>query len=223
MKRVWMFAAVAVAALFCGGVDLKSALKQDKKAPERESVITADKIEFDNKEGVILLDNNVLVDDERFVLRSKRLLVFLDGTNDVKQILAVGTLPAPELHWLSVSNDRIISQDSNTITMTSGETYHYSKVINVLATAYTTEGMSWNITSTGTTARVGAIAVDPRVIPYNSRMYIVTDDGTIIYGIATAEDCGGLIKGNRVDLFFNTRYECIQFGARNCTIYILED
>ncbi|MBR2667457.1 MAG: G5 domain-containing protein [Oscillospiraceae bacterium] len=144
-------------------------------------------------------------------------------TEPQEQIVAVGTLPAPELHWLSVSNDRIVSQDGNTITMTSGETYHYSKVINVLATAYTTEGMKWNITSTGTTARVGAIAVDPRVIPYNSRMYIVTDDGSIIYGIATAEDCGGLIKGNRVDLFFNTRYECIQFGARNCTIYILDD
>ena len=50
------------------------------------------------------------------------------------------------------------------------------------------------------------------MIPYGTRMFIVTEDGQYIYGIATAEDCGGLILGNRVDLYF---------GARWCTIYIL--
>lgn len=61
----------------------------------RESVITSDRIEFDNKEGVILFDSNVHVDDARFDLRSDRLLLFLDGTDtnktqDVQQILAIG-------------------------------------------------------------------------------------------------------------------------------------
>ncbi len=118
MKRVWMFAAVAVAALFCGGVDLKSALKQDKKAPERESVITADKIEFDNKEGVILLDNNVLVDDERFVLRSKRLLVFLDGTNDVKQILAVGNVVITNENRIASCDKAVYTKENGQVVMT---------------------------------------------------------------------------------------------------------
>ena len=77
-------------------------------------------------------------------------------------------------------------------------------------------------TSTGTWARVGAIAVDPRMIPYGTRMFIVSNDGAYVYGLATAEDCGGSIKGNRVDLYFDSNYECFQFGIRNCTIYILE-
>ncbi len=59
-------------------------------APGRESVITASKIEFDNKEGVILFDENVLVDDEQFLMRADRLLVFMEGTNDVQQLMAVG-------------------------------------------------------------------------------------------------------------------------------------
>jgi lipopolysaccharide transport protein LptA len=68
-----------------------------KKSPEknlseaaRESVITATRIEFDNKEGVILFDENVMVDDAQFQMRADRLLVFMEGTNDVQQLMAVG-------------------------------------------------------------------------------------------------------------------------------------
>ena len=63
--------------------------------------------------------------------------------------------------------------------------------------------------------------MDPRVIPYGTRMYIVSNDGEYVYGIASAEDCGGGIKGHKVDLYFNTSAECFQFGVRPCTIYIL--
>ena len=77
-------------------------------------------------------------------------------------------------------------------------------------------------TYSGTVARVGAIAVDPSVIPLGTRMYIVTDDGRYIYGFCTAEDIGGSIKGNKVDLYFDTIAECWQFGVRACTVYILE-
>lgn len=61
-----------------------------KAESNREAVITAERIEFDNKEGIILFEENVLVDDEQFIMRSERLLVFLEGTNDVHQIMAVG-------------------------------------------------------------------------------------------------------------------------------------
>ena len=61
-------------------------------APQRETVITADKIDFDNKEGVILFDENVLIDDAQFIMRSDRLMVFMESTNDVSQIMAVGNV-----------------------------------------------------------------------------------------------------------------------------------
>lgn len=60
--------------------------------PEIESTIVADKIEFDNKEGVILFDKNVFVNDPQFMLRSDRLIVFMEGTNEVDQIMAIGTV-----------------------------------------------------------------------------------------------------------------------------------
>ena len=107
------------------------------------------------------------------------------------------------------------------ITTATGETVSYSYVIDVSATAYTTENTRNRITATGTVARVGAIAVDPTVIPYGTKMYIVSRYGNWIYGYATAEDCGGGIKGHHVDLFYDTVYECFQFGVRNARIYVL--
>jgi 3D (Asp-Asp-Asp) domain-containing protein len=106
-----------------------------------------------------------------------------------------------------------------TLVTASGERISYSKVLTCTATAYT--DYSGNPTATGTTPRVGAIAVDPKVIPYGTRMYIVTSDGSIIYGYATAEDCGSAIKGNRVDLYYNSESECVQFGRRSVQVYIL--
>lgn len=111
--------------------------------------------------------------------------------------------------------------DGRTIQTASGDVLTYSRKLSVEATAYSCEGYK-GTTATGTTARYGAIAVDPRVIPYGTRMYIVSDDGAYLYGYATAEDCGGGIKGNRIDLYFNTVAECWQFGRRQCTVYILE-
>ncbi len=112
------------------------------------------------------------------------------------------------------------SFDGTTVTTVSGEVLTVSKVLSCEATAYTCVGYT-GTTATGTTARVGAIAVDPRVIPLGSRLYIVTNDGAYIYGYCTAEDTGGAIKGNIVDLYFNTWDECIQFGRRACTVYVL--
>jgi len=64
----------------------------DKDAPERDTKIKADQIDFDNKEGIILLDKNVLIDDAQFILRADRMIVFLEGTNDVSQIMAIGNV-----------------------------------------------------------------------------------------------------------------------------------
>ena len=110
----------------------------------------------------------------------------------------------------------------NTITTASGEVLTYTHTMTVEATAYTkTDAGCDDWTATGTLARYGAIAVDPSVIPYGTRMYIVSWDGSVVYGYATAEDCGGAINGARVDLYYDTYEECIQFGRRDCTIYFL--
>ena len=88
------------------------------------------------------------------------------------------------------------------------------------ATAYTAGhgGVDYT-TATGTFVKHGVVAVDKRVIPLGTRMYIVTNDG-IVYGLATAEDTG--VRGNVIDLYHETYRQCIEFGRRSCTVYILE-
>ena len=130
------------------------------------------------------------------------------------------TKPALTPEVPSASKMPVIGE--NTIITPDGEVLTYTHSEQFVATAYHNSDPGCTIwTSTGTLCRVGAIAVDPRVIPYGTRMYIVTNDGQYIYGIAVAEDCGSSIKGNRVDLYYNSVAECNRFGIRDCTIYFL--
>ena len=108
----------------------------------------------------------------------------------------------------------------NVIMTSSGESYTYVDVMTCSATAYTCEGYVGH-TYSGTLARVGAIAVDPTVIPLGTKMYVVSNDGQYVYGYCVAEDIGGGIKGNKIDLYFDTYVECWDFGVRMCTVYIL--
>ena len=113
-------------------------------------------------------------------------------------------------------------RSDNTITTAGGMTYTYSDKLSVTCTAYSCEGYT-GITATGTVARVGAVAVDPRYIPLGTKMYIVSNDGQYVYGYCIAEDTGGSIKGYKIDLYFDTVDECWDFGVRSCTAYIIED
>ena len=94
------------------------------------------------------------------------------------------------------------------------------RVIVMQATAY--DPTAGSKTAMGTRARVGAVAVDPRVIPLGSKLYIESMDGFASYGYATAEDTGGAIKGNRIDLFYNSNAEANRFGRRNVKVYVLD-
>ncbi len=79
----------------------------------------------------------------------------------------------------------------------------------------------YGITATGTQARPGVVAVDPKVIPLGSKLYIETMDGKGSYGYASAEDKGGAIKGNRIDLFYANRSDALSFGRRQVKVFIL--
>jgi len=82
--------AIAHAKKRSGGTSFLSRATASTNAPQRETVITSEKIDYDNREGVILFDDNVYVDDPQFAMRSDRLLVFMEGTNDVSQVMAIG-------------------------------------------------------------------------------------------------------------------------------------
>lgn len=96
-----------------------------------------------------------------------------------------------------------------------------SNQITVEATAYTAscEGCS-GITKTGVDLKANpdakVIAVDPSVIPLGSKVYV---EG---YGYATAEDIGGAIKGNRIDVFVPTQSGALQWGRKTVKVTILD-
>ena len=88
-----------------------------------------------------------------------------------------------------------------------------SLTLNVESTAYTYTG---NKTATGVEPREGLIAVDPKVIAMGSKVYI---EG---YGYAIAADTGGAIRGNRIDVFFPTLRQCMDWGRRSVHIYVMQ-
>lgn len=94
---------------------------------------------------------------------------------------------------------------------------HTGRFLTMVATGYSPQepGLS-DHTATGLKAQHGVVAVDPTVIPLGTRLYV---EG---YGNAIAGDTGGAIKGNRIDLCFDTLAECNAYGKRTVRVEILE-
>lgn len=99
---------------------------------------------------------------------------------------------------------------------------NYKKLITGKASAYTYG--DGNKTATGKGVRPGYVAVNPKIIPYGTKLFIRTPDGKYMYGYASAEDTGGFIYWSNprvVDLFFTSESACRTFGVRNIEIYVL--
>ena len=136
----------------------------------------------------------------------------------VTEVVAVGT--GARIDAVDPQGQPIIGDGY--IILPTGEVLTYTHKDTVRATAYThTDAGCDLITATGSTVHRGTVAVDPRFVPYGTRMFIIANDGSYVYGVAEAEDCGGAIKRDRMDLYFPTYEECIAFGWRRCTVYFL--
>ncbi len=142
-------------------------------------------------------------------------------TTAVDKIVEYGTAkPKPKPSETKQDPDSILAEHGETLTLKDGTVLNYSGVRSMTATAYTTgHGGVGTRTASGTAVHVGSVAVDKSVIPLGTRMYIVAG-GNVVYGLAVAEDTG--VKGSKIDLYYDTYEECIQFGRRSCTVYILE-
>lgn len=113
-----------------------------------------------------------------------------------------------------------------------GDSLRYKRVIDMTATAYCASYEDtgkrpgdpyFGITASGRKAERGVVAVDPKVIPLGTRLYIESLGKTADYGYAIAGDTGGAIKGNRIDLFYETKSEVRNWGRRKVKVYILSD
>ena len=104
------------------------------------------------------------------------------------------------------------------------EENHFPEIqcLEVTATAYPNDPISINVpkwrdglTSTLMKTDRGVIAVDPKIIPYGSVVYV---EG---YGYAIALDTGSAIRGHRIDLFFHSREEALKWGVKDVMVCIL--
>lgn len=138
----------------------------------------------------------------------------------------IGTRKAAAKSTAAVDNSSFKGVSTLTPTLNiefdkNGVPLKYKSKMVSRATAYTYTGHNC---ATGVAPQPGYIAVNPKVIPYGTKMYIRTADGSFIYGYAVAADTGGFVNSHPtgVDLFMSTRSACISFGVRNVEIYILE-
>lgn len=122
---------------------------------------------------------------------------------------ADGVVGSQTMAALSEASGREIPEES-------GTEEGYQRRLIMEATAYTgDEPGCTGYTATGRRLERGMVAVDPDVIPLGSQLYI---EG---YGYATAEDTGGAIIGDRIDLAMDSIGEANEFGVRNVVVYVL--
>ena len=117
-------------------------------------------------------------------------------------------------------DDGMPTASSGTFIDYNGNVVRYKELKTGNCTAYYGGG----ITATGRPAQVGNVAVNPYVIPYGTRMYICSPDGSFVYGYAVAADTGGVLMSGYglIDCYYDTYEECCNFGLRYMHVYILE-
>lgn len=133
----------------------------------------------------------------------------------VTQVTSIGTATA---YSIKKANGEPYSSLGSVELDENGIPKNYTKIISGSSTAYYGGGT----TASGRPAAVGYVAVNPKVIPYGTKLYIVATDGTV-YGYAIAADTGGFVNDGKtvVDLYMNTYEDCVQYGRKNVNIYVL--
>ncbi|MBB6218685.1 uncharacterized protein YabE (DUF348 family) [Anaerosolibacter carboniphilus] len=131
---------------------------------------------------------------------------------------------------LTSAVEEIVEKGTAQFVATSRGNVRFKNMITMSSTAYdagfestgkTPGDKHYGITRSGTKVRPGVVAVDPKVIPLGSKLYIESLDGWPDYGFAVAEDTGGAIKGNKIDLFYESASTVKKYGRRKVKVYIL--
>jgi uncharacterized protein YabE (DUF348 family) len=143
--------------------------------------------------------------------KSQTLKVRYEDGQEVSASVLTETIVTPP-------HQEIILVGTRDMVQTSRGAFGFIRVMTMEATAYLpTDGSPEGLTATGVPARHGIVAVDPRVIPLGTRVYVKG------YGLALAADTGGAIKGDKIDLCIENADEAWAFGRRPVKVYILAD
>ncbi len=155
-------------------------------------------------------------------IKTSRYTDWLQNGEVVRSELASETLTKEPVNEIILAGTGAVTEDAPHVALDkNGVPLHYKTVLTGTACAYTAKPGA--ITATGTTPKIGTIAVNPKVIPYGTKLFVVSDDG-YVYGYGVAEDTGGSLMKNAIitDLYMDTVADCYEFGRRTVNVYILE-
>ena len=159
------------------------------------------------------------VDGEKLVTKRVK---YIDGEKDGEKVISEKITKKPVDEVTLVGTKGAASAGgAGTFTDENGVEVSYSYKLTGSGTAYTAPAGA--LTASGHEVYEGGVAVNPALIPYGSKLYIETTDGSFSYGYATAIDTGGaLMDGSAiVDLFYFSLDDCYSFGRRDVNVYVL--
>ncbi len=160
------------------------------------------------------------IDGEKAVVNRVK---YIDGERDSSLTIAEKVVKKPVDEVTLVGTKGAASADgAGTFTDENGVEVSYKYKLTGSGTAYTAPaGAS---TATGTPVYEGGVAINPDLIPYGSKLYVESTDGSRVYGYATAIDTGGaLMDGSAiVDVFYFSYDACCNWGRRDVNVYVIE-
>ena len=206
--------------------NLKASIENDltevKKKKEEQETVLAD-INAKKDELMAIIEKNEVN------LLSHSLSIINSGSASVSELRdAINNLNymLPQLNsnyaislaeeGISSGNSQISTIESDNLENNISSSGSYLATFYMTATAYTGGGFTaMGLKPTRDPNGLSTVAVDPSVIPLGSKVYV---EG---YGYAIASDTGGVIKGNKIDLYMNSLQECYSFGRRTVTVHII--
>ena len=150
---------------------------------------------------------------------------YIDGIMVSSRITIEESLESvDEVILIGTAKNEPVSKREGNFRLVDGIPEHYAYKLSGKATAYTAREGSG--TYSGRPLVVGSVAVDPEIIPFGSELYIVSKDGSHVYGYAIASDTGDLTEaGVLVDVFMgiteNHYGDACRWGAQFCDVYVL--
>ena len=207
---------------------IENDLSEVSKKKEEQEVVLAD---LNSKKDAIMK----IIEENEVNLISHSLSIINSGsasTSDLRDAITNLNYMLPQLNsnyalnlaqeGISSANSQIASLESANLEINVGSVSStsssgtYLSTFSMTATAYT--GGSYTamgLKPVRDPNGLSTISVDPNVIPLGSKVYV---EG---YGYAIASDTGGVIKGNKIDLYMNSLQECYSFGRRTVILHII--
>lgn len=155
--------------------------------------------------GLAIGDKKVTQEGSVGKTKNTYLVTYIDGVEAYRELT--------ESEVLQPKQDKIISVGMGVSSGAPAGLQYSEKISGVRAVAYYFDGNPRG--SYGLPCTYGTCAVDPSVIPLGTKLYI---EG---YGYAIANDVGGAIKGNIVDLYMEDPSQCYAWGARTVNVYVI--